>query len=290
MSFDNFAKQGLSFFNKVKNQAVHKFEDIRNSGATSSTKEYTAVAVSSEASSELPWLTLPETHQPIARFKVEKLLKMPETFEMPAPPNYDFEFDNRYVIIAQKLLAEFPSLQKLRYSLVPRVIKEENFWKNCFWQMEELIEGIRDMPLEELPEPPVSFSAGPEADTRAHMWDDKHGGEMTEGDHELLAQMTAAMQDEVETEDSKDNKKDSKKDSKDSKGKEEIVTDKKDETVKPEKEKAEKETKEWVCVNEENLLEIEGINIDQLTADVSHVELDDADMADFEKEWFGDTS
>lgn len=54
-----------------------------------------------------------------------------------APPaGVDFQFDlETQTPIAMATLAEDPNLEKMRFELVPKVISEENFWRNYFYRV-----------------------------------------------------------------------------------------------------------------------------------------------------------
>lgn len=54
-----------------------------------------------------------------------------------APPtgvNFDFEYAS-FAASAVTLLEEDPSLQKMRYELVPKKVKEDEFWRNYFYRV-----------------------------------------------------------------------------------------------------------------------------------------------------------
>ena len=54
-----------------------------------------------------------------------------------APPSgVTFEFDyNSVSATALALLAEDPQLEKMRYELVPKSVKEDEFWRNYFYRV-----------------------------------------------------------------------------------------------------------------------------------------------------------
>ena len=54
-----------------------------------------------------------------------------------APPtgvNFDFEYAT-FAASAVALLDEDPKLQKMRYELVPKKVKEDEFWRNYFYRV-----------------------------------------------------------------------------------------------------------------------------------------------------------
>ncbi|CAH0390696.1 unnamed protein product [Bemisia tabaci] len=57
-------------------------------------------------------------------------------FVRPPPAGVDFEFDfESFYPVAQAILAVDPELEKMRFELVPKVINEENFWRNYFYRV-----------------------------------------------------------------------------------------------------------------------------------------------------------
>ncbi|XP_015918271.1 synapse-associated protein 1 [Parasteatoda tepidariorum] len=54
-----------------------------------------------------------------------------------SPPTgvmFDFDFDSMYPI-AKTMLKEDPTLEKMRFEIVPKLINEENFWRNYFYRV-----------------------------------------------------------------------------------------------------------------------------------------------------------
>lgn len=54
-----------------------------------------------------------------------------------SPPTgvmFDFDFSNMYPI-ANIMLKEDPALEKMRFEIVPKLINEENFWRNYFYRV-----------------------------------------------------------------------------------------------------------------------------------------------------------
>ncbi|XP_077285947.1 synapse-associated protein 47kD isoform X2 [Arctopsyche grandis] len=52
----------------------------------------------------------------------------------PAGVEFNFDYDISYPI-AIAIMAEDPNLEKMRFDLVPKVITEENFWRNYFYRV-----------------------------------------------------------------------------------------------------------------------------------------------------------
>ncbi|XP_041982820.1 synapse-associated protein of 47 kDa isoform X2 [Aricia agestis] len=52
----------------------------------------------------------------------------------PAGVEFEFDYDKMYPV-AVAIMAEDPNLEKMRFDLVPKVITEENFWRNYFYRV-----------------------------------------------------------------------------------------------------------------------------------------------------------
>ncbi|XP_013191049.2 synapse-associated protein of 47 kDa isoform X2 [Amyelois transitella] len=52
----------------------------------------------------------------------------------PAGVEFDFDYDKMYPV-AVAIMAEDPNLEKMRFDLVPKIITEENFWRNYFYRL-----------------------------------------------------------------------------------------------------------------------------------------------------------
>ncbi|CAH0402571.1 unnamed protein product [Chilo suppressalis] len=52
----------------------------------------------------------------------------------PAGVEFDLDYDKMYPV-AVAIVAEDPNLEKMRFDLVPKVITEENFWRNYFYRL-----------------------------------------------------------------------------------------------------------------------------------------------------------
>ncbi|XP_032522742.1 synapse-associated protein of 47 kDa isoform X2 [Danaus plexippus] len=52
----------------------------------------------------------------------------------PAGVDFDFDYDKMYPV-AVAIMGEDPNLEKMRFELVPKVITEENFWRNYFYRV-----------------------------------------------------------------------------------------------------------------------------------------------------------
>ncbi|XP_035222523.1 synapse-associated protein 1-like [Stegodyphus dumicola] len=47
---------------------------------------------------------------------------------------FDFKFEDMYPV-AKRMLKEDPALEKMRFEIVPKLINEENFWRNYFYRV-----------------------------------------------------------------------------------------------------------------------------------------------------------
>uniref|UniRef100_A0A1L8DFU3 Putative domain in transcription factors and synapse-associated protein n=1 Tax=Nyssomyia neivai TaxID=330878 RepID=A0A1L8DFU3_9DIPT len=52
----------------------------------------------------------------------------------PAGVDFQFDYDVSYTV-AQAIMAEDTALEKMRFDLVPKIITEENFWRNYFYRV-----------------------------------------------------------------------------------------------------------------------------------------------------------
>ncbi|EEB13711.1 synapse-associated protein, putative [Pediculus humanus corporis] len=81
-----------------------------------------------------PWVGVPNEES----LKQECLSLSTDTrhFVRAPPPGVDFPFDYEASYkVALATLAEDPNLQKMRFELVPKVVSEENFWRNYFYRV-----------------------------------------------------------------------------------------------------------------------------------------------------------
>lgn len=87
-----------------------------------------------ESAAVVPWVGAPNE----ASLKEECLsLSTDRRNFVRAPPagvEFDFDYDKMYPI-AVAIMGEDPNLEKMRFDLVPKVITEENFWRNYFYRL-----------------------------------------------------------------------------------------------------------------------------------------------------------
>jgi hypothetical protein len=69
-------------------------------------------------------------------------------FLRPPPHGVEFQFDfNSAYPVAMTILEEDPALSEMRFKLVPKQVKEENFWLNYFYRVSLIKQSVQ---LEEL--------------------------------------------------------------------------------------------------------------------------------------------
>lgn len=95
---------------------------------------------SSIQAGELPWqIYQDEEKRNEMREQILSLSQDKRNFVRSPPDNANFEFDAKQCYpIALSLLKEDPSLSKLRYELVPKLVNEDTFWKNYFFRIHML--------------------------------------------------------------------------------------------------------------------------------------------------------
>ncbi|XP_063697028.1 synapse-associated protein of 47 kDa isoform X10 [Culicoides brevitarsis] len=91
------------------------------------------------ASGGLPW----EGHQAADKIKEEILaLSADRRNFVRAPPagiEYEFNYDQSYPV-ALAIMNEDKQLEQMRFELVPKIITEENFWRNYFYRVSLIVE------------------------------------------------------------------------------------------------------------------------------------------------------
>jgi hypothetical protein len=84
-----------------------------------------------------------------------------------APPSgVSFDFDYAAVApVAMALLQEDPRLDKMRYDLVPKKVKEEEFWRNYFYRVGLIKQSFELKDLEQEGEGKVESKLKPQTKT-----------------------------------------------------------------------------------------------------------------------------
>jgi len=81
-----------------------------------------------------PWIGYQE--EEALKNKILSLSKDKRNFVRAPPSGVTFEFEYSNVsAVAMALLQEDPELEKMRYELVPKQVKEEEFWRNYFYRV-----------------------------------------------------------------------------------------------------------------------------------------------------------
>jgi len=81
-----------------------------------------------------PWVGYPE--EEALKEEIIALSTDRRNFVRAPPTGVSFEFElEAFLPIAQATLEADPNLEKMRFELVPKVINEENFWKNYFYRV-----------------------------------------------------------------------------------------------------------------------------------------------------------
>lgn len=92
-------------------------------------------ARSKSASGTLPW-TGCENEQEMKK-QIISLSEDKRTFVRNPPNGVQFEFDleGHYAAVAMAMLREDTRLEKMRFELVPKLISEQDFWRNYFYRV-----------------------------------------------------------------------------------------------------------------------------------------------------------
>ncbi|KAL0818679.1 hypothetical protein ABMA28_008028 [Loxostege sticticalis] len=81
-----------------------------------------------------PWVGAP--NEPALKEECLSLSTDRRNFVRAPPAGVEFEFDyDKMYPVAVAIMAEDPNLEKMRFDLVPKVITEENFWRNYFYRL-----------------------------------------------------------------------------------------------------------------------------------------------------------
>ncbi|XP_012221526.1 synapse-associated protein of 47 kDa isoform X2 [Linepithema humile] len=107
-------------------------------------KEQEAFIASKQAGEKLeavaPWVGAP--NEDALREECLSLSTDRRNFVRAPPPGVEFQWDFEAIQpVAQATLALDPNLEAMRFELVPKVISEENFWRNYFYRVSLLRQG-----------------------------------------------------------------------------------------------------------------------------------------------------
>ncbi|KAI9338950.1 hypothetical protein DFJ73DRAFT_847250 [Zopfochytrium polystomum] len=84
----------------------------------------------------MPWSALPESHGAALKEQILALSSDKRNFVVDPPEGTDFVFNmDTSLNLAMALLKADPNLEKTRFNLVPKVVKEPVFWRNYFYRV-----------------------------------------------------------------------------------------------------------------------------------------------------------
>ncbi|XP_046404528.1 synapse-associated protein of 47 kDa isoform X3 [Ischnura elegans] len=88
----------------------------------------------SDGTTPAPWVGYP--NEEALKEQILSLSTERRNFVRGPPVGVEFQFDlESFMPMAQATLAQDPNLQQMRFELVPKVISEENFWRNYFYRV-----------------------------------------------------------------------------------------------------------------------------------------------------------
>lgn len=92
-----------------------------------------------------PWIGSPK--EDALKEEILSLSNDRRNFVRSPPSGVSFTWDwEEMAPVARAVLKEDPNLESMRYQLVPKVITEENFWRNYFYRVSLLKESMSDEP------------------------------------------------------------------------------------------------------------------------------------------------
>ncbi|XP_014219535.1 synapse-associated protein of 47 kDa isoform X3 [Copidosoma floridanum] len=127
----------LDAMSQVVNNQIRMEEDIRERLIAELNKEQEAFIAGKpgeKGEAVAPWIGAP--NEDALREECLALSTDRRNFVRAPPPGVDFPWDFEAVQpMAQATLALDPNLETMRFELVPKVISEENFWRNYFYRV-----------------------------------------------------------------------------------------------------------------------------------------------------------
>lgn len=139
-SFGNFLYSAVNKAGKTVSEASAKIKKTveENSILGEFNKEQEAFlktqAANSTASALPPWAGCP--NEGALKEECLSLSTDRRNFVRSPPTGVDFHFDYEVSYpVAMAIMEQDPNLEKMRYELVPKVISEENFWRNYFYRV-----------------------------------------------------------------------------------------------------------------------------------------------------------
>lgn len=134
---------GMSLFTSIKG-AGQKIKDTNI--LSEFQKEHESFLKSRGSKSEgavAPWVGHPK--EEALKEEILSLSTDRRNFVRSPPSGVSFEWDWEVMSpIAKAILKDDPNLEKMRYDLVPKVVSEENFWRNYFYRVTLLKESMSE--------------------------------------------------------------------------------------------------------------------------------------------------
>ncbi|CAH0561791.1 unnamed protein product [Brassicogethes aeneus] len=138
-SFGSFLYSAVNKAGKTVSEASAKIKETveKNSILGEFNKEQEAFMKGQEgntATSLPPWTGC--SNEEALKDECLSLSTDKRNFVRSPPAGVDFQFDYEVSYpVAMAIMEQDPNLEKMRYELVPKVISEENFWKNYFYRV-----------------------------------------------------------------------------------------------------------------------------------------------------------
>jgi hypothetical protein len=138
-SFGNFLYSAVNKAGKTVSEASAKIKETveKNSILGEFNKEQEAFLkgqAGNTATSLPPWAGC--SNEEALKEECLSLSTDKKNFVRSPPAGIDFQFDYEVSYpIAMAIMEQDPNLEKMRYELVPKVISEENFWRNYFYRV-----------------------------------------------------------------------------------------------------------------------------------------------------------
>ncbi|KAJ8950324.1 hypothetical protein NQ318_021184 [Aromia moschata] len=135
-SFGSFLYSAVNKAGKTVSEASAKIkETVEKNGEFNKEQEAFVKGQGDNAATALPpWVGC--ANEEALKEECLSLSTDRRNFVRSPPAGVDFQFDyNVSYGIAMAIMEQDPNLEKMRYELVPKVISEENFWRNYFYRV-----------------------------------------------------------------------------------------------------------------------------------------------------------
>lgn len=148
----SFFSSTPALFNKLVKQVAESAESVTESLKETATRthkeflrEHDRYMVEQEDRPVLDQLPWEQFESQVAKSVQERVFALSESdrcFLTPVSEGSDFFFDyEEHTVVILKLLDIDPRIGKIRFKIVPRLVKEEMFWRNYFFQVSKIVEG-----------------------------------------------------------------------------------------------------------------------------------------------------